>query len=394
MVLAGTSKKYFAWIFLIWTCGEHGCVGFLQSMISEGRPCQAPTLDGGYIVPEQDIYSHGATLSFACEKGLKPATQGWWATTTCLDGKWATQPQCIDINNCIPPFIPNGKFTWSASGWYENGFVIRVKCDAGYSYKNYDATASCVNGTWLSVPTCERSQQACDAPPKIPHAVIINNPHQDVYASDTELLFECEDGFTVEGTQKKAIFCIFGTWSPAPPCVKGIKPTPGGSTASTGSGTIPSSGGRRPGSGSGNGGRDHAGTSTGTSSTHPQVTTIDRCGDTPVVADGEIMKRTSRFLKYQCGSFYKRVGPEKVVCYANGQWSATPTCKATYCSVDQHPRLKFDGVKFLTDGETVELECVNPGHWLTTHYSVVRCNNGRIILGKCCNWWERKFSSC
>nr|XP_061794954.1 complement factor H-like [Nerophis lumbriciformis] len=286
-------------------------------MISEGRPCQAPTLDGGYIVPEQDIYSHGATLSFACEKGLKPATQGWWATTTCLDGKWATQPQCIDINNCIPPFIPNGKFTWSASGWYENGFVIRVKCDAGYSYKNYDATASCVNGTWLSVPTCERSQQACDAPPKIPHAVIINNPHQDVYASDTELLFECEDGFTVEGTQKKAIFCIFGTWSPAPPCV-------------------------------------------------------DRCGDTPVVADGEIMKRTSRFLKYQCGSFYKRVGPEKVVCYANGQWSATPTCKATYCSVDQHPRLKFDGVKFLTDGETVELECVNPGHWLTTHYSVVR----------------------
>ncbi|XP_061550682.1 complement factor H-like isoform X2 [Phycodurus eques] len=366
--------KYIGWIFLIWLCGEHGCV-------LARRSCRAPTLNGGYVVPQQDTYSHGTVLSYACEAGLKPAVEGWWATTTCQDGKWSTQPQCIDVNNCIPPTIPHAKFTSSLVGWYENSYVIRIKCDAEYAFKDLDATAECVNGTWLSVPSCERSSQACEEPHKIPHAVIINqHPHQDVYASDTEILYECQDGYNVEGQLKKSIFCIGGNWSAAPACIKQIKPILGRSTTSAGSETRPESGG----------------SSTSTGSTDPQVTTVDQCGTTPIVQGGEIVGRDLMFLKYQCGSFYKQVGPEKVFCYSNGQWSTMPTCKAIYCSVDtdQYPQLKYDGVKYINDGETVTLECEKLHHWLTDHYSEGRCNNGRLTLGICCNWWEMKFNLC
>ncbi|XP_049602572.1 complement factor H-related protein 1-like isoform X1 [Syngnathus scovelli] len=386
MVLLGMSKKYIGCFLLIWFYGAHRCV-------SSSYFCRAPLLNGGYVVPQQDTYSHGTVLPYACENGLKPAVNGWWGTTTCQNGKWSPQPQCIDDKNCIPPAIAHAKFTSSLMGWYENGKVIRITCDAGYSYKDGNAIAQCVNGSWDSVPICERSIQACDEPPRIPHAVIINQgPRQDVYAPDTETLYECEDGYDLEGNQKKSIFCIGGTWSVAPPCIKQAKPTPGSATTSTGSETRPAGGGRRPSSGSESG--NTGGSSGNTDSTDPQITTIDQCGTTPVVTNGEIVERDAMFLKYQCGSFYKQLGPDKVFCYANSQWSTTPTCKASFCSVDtqQYPQLKYDGVKYIQNGETVRLECVKLSHWLTDHYSVVRCNNARLKLGQCKHSFEMILS--
>lgn len=34
------------------------------------------------------------------------------------------------------------------------------------------------------------------------------------------------------------------------------------------------------------------------------------------------------FLKYECNTFYKRVGPQKVMCNSDGTWSEVPTCKS------------------------------------------------------------------
>ncbi|XP_054622788.1 complement factor H-like isoform X2 [Dunckerocampus dactyliophorus] len=374
MLQPGVSwKVYLGFAFLC--CGAHRCV-------SASRYCPAPTLDGGYLVPQQDTYSHGAVLFYACENGLKPAVEGWWATATCRDGKWSTRPQCIDINDCIPPALPHAKYTSSSVGWYKNGSPVRVTCDTGYVHRNWDATALCANGTWSSVPVCERSTQACSEPPKIAHAVIINqNPKQDLYASDTEVVYECEEGYNVQGEDvKKSFFCFAGSWTAAPDCVREIKPTPadGGSTTSTG--------GRRP--GSGHGGSDVGGRgSTGG---------VDRCGATPVVPNGEIVERNQMFLNYQCASFYTRVGPGRVVCHSNGQWSKAPACKAAYCSVDtgEYPQLKHVGVKFINSGEKVRLECVKLDHWLTNHYSVGSCNNEQMTLSRCCNWWDLTWNKC
>lgn len=59
------------------------------------QTCSAPSLDGGYFVPVQEIYSHGTNLSYSCDNGLKPAAEGWWATSTCENATWTPKPQCI-----------------------------------------------------------------------------------------------------------------------------------------------------------------------------------------------------------------------------------------------------------------------------------------------------------
>ncbi|XP_034038441.1 complement factor H-related protein 1-like [Thalassophryne amazonica] len=183
------------------------------------QDCKAPTLDGGYFVPEQQIYLNGLQLTYSCDNGHKPVAESWWATSTCQNGTWSPQPQCIDEKSCIPPNIPNGEYSQSQTGWYEDGHTVRIKCNKGYEHKNRDATAKCSNGTWISVPVCEKSTDTCDAPPKIPHAVIINERHQEIFPANSELKYECEDGFhVVEADAKKSIYCLSGNWTTGPQC--------------------------------------------------------------------------------------------------------------------------------------------------------------------------------
>ncbi|XP_038570845.1 complement factor H-like isoform X1 [Micropterus salmoides] len=186
---------------------------------SAAQSCSAPKLDGGFFAPKQETYSHGTELSYTCDTGRKPVVKGWWATSTCQTGKWSHTPQCIDEAACLPPEMPNAKYTENQNGWYEDGHMIRITCEKGYEPKDQDVTAICRSGTWSSVSVCERSIQVCGEPPKIPHAVIIDQEYQEVFAVDSEVQYECEDGYTVEGADsKKSILCIAGNWTEGPPC--------------------------------------------------------------------------------------------------------------------------------------------------------------------------------
>lgn len=75
---------------LIWAF-VYRCV----SAQSAKKLCAAPRLPDGYFVPEQATYTHETKLTYACEKGYKPAVEGWWATSTCQSGTWSPKPQCI-----------------------------------------------------------------------------------------------------------------------------------------------------------------------------------------------------------------------------------------------------------------------------------------------------------
>lgn len=57
--------------------------------------CGSPELMNGYFVPEEESYDRGGQIFYTCEKGLKPAAEGWWATSLCRDGTWLPKPQCI-----------------------------------------------------------------------------------------------------------------------------------------------------------------------------------------------------------------------------------------------------------------------------------------------------------
>lgn len=61
---------------------------------------------------------------------------------------------------------------------------------------------------------------ACGEPPKRPHAVIIHKIYQEVFAEDSKVYYQCEDGYTVQGAHNISIFCIAGNWTDAQACSK------------------------------------------------------------------------------------------------------------------------------------------------------------------------------
>uniref|UniRef100_A0A4W6FMN3 Sushi domain-containing protein n=1 Tax=Lates calcarifer TaxID=8187 RepID=A0A4W6FMN3_LATCA len=408
--------RYLEFILLLWFPGVLHAQSTAQS-------CRAPGLAHGYFLPALETYPHETKLTYACDNGLKPVVEGWWATSTCQNGKWVHNPQCIDEKACFPPTIPNAKYTENSNGWYEEGDTIRTICDEGYEHKDWSATARCTNGTWSSLPICEKSISTCGEPPKIPHAVIIHQRYQEVFAVDSEVQYECEDGYMMEGGHtKQFIYCISGTWTEAPTCSQGTRPDTGhggstlggkdgGHTTSTGGGTWSTGGGSRPGTGEGTGGGHTTSSGGGTrpveggssTSSRPnervvqtQIIPKDECGAPPTIPNGDVVGNYQMFLKYRCNSFYTLMGPERVHCYADGTWSKLPTCKAAYCSVDtsQYHQLVPAGVKYIKYGEKVRLECVRQDHWWTDHFSVVQCFYGKAWLSDCCSWLEIKTNLC
>ncbi|KAK5859509.1 hypothetical protein PBY51_021062 [Eleginops maclovinus] len=173
------SMGYLGFVLLLWF------PGVLHAQ-SETQPCPAPGLSGGYLVPEQDSYPHETTLTYACDNGLKPAVEGWWATSRCQNGNWFPTPQCIDEKACLPTILPNANYDASTKGWYDETTKIWVRCDAGYEHKDRVTTAKCTDGTWSSMPICEKSDEACGEPPKIPHAVVIHQEYQELFEADTK----------------------------------------------------------------------------------------------------------------------------------------------------------------------------------------------------------------
>ncbi|XP_044075971.1 complement factor H-like isoform X3 [Siniperca chuatsi] len=348
---------------------------------SAAQPCSAPSLRGGFFAPKQETYSPETKLTYTCDNGRKPTVKGWWATSTCQNGKWSHEPQCIDEEACIPPEIPNAKYTENQNGWYENGHTIRITCDQGYEPKDRDVTARCITGTWSSVPVCERSIQACGEPPKIPHAVIIHQEYQEVFAVDSEVQYECEDGYTVEEADgNKSIFCIAGSWTEGPTCRTGPGTGHSGSTVGGTDGTQPGGGSSTT---SGFNDRD----------SRPLPTTIDHCGAHPNVPNGIVVQVERKFLKYQCNAFYTQVGSDTVTCSSNGKWSQLPICKEAFCVLDlavyKSSGFKLSGVEYVKEGETKQLQCIWVDWW-----RIFRCTNGRLTYTQCCHANDIYYGRC
>ncbi|XP_034056671.1 complement factor H-like isoform X2 [Gymnodraco acuticeps] len=305
---------------------------------SAAQPCPAPSLNGGFFSPGQSAYNHEAHISYACHDGFKPAVKGWWGSSRCQNGNWSPNPQCIEEKACVPLTIPNGNYDASTVGWYEDRDKIRVRCDEGYEHKDRHNKAQCINGTWSSVPICERSTDSCGDPPKIPHAVIIGKGYQEMFPESSQLQCKCEDGYAAEG--EDSIFCISGYWTEGPTC-------------------------------------------------------IDTCGTVPLVANGDVVENTGMSLRYQCAAQYELVGPKMVECYSDGTWSEAPTCKAAYCSVDtdELDHVKSVGVRLINDGEVENLECSRHGRFFD-HFSESRCTRGKVTFSECCNWAKLPTEFC
>ncbi|XP_076000768.1 complement factor H-related protein 1-like [Genypterus blacodes] len=385
------SFKCLRFVLLIWFPGA------LHAQSTS--PCEAPDLDDGYFVPVQVSYLHGTKLYYACDRGHKPAVEGWWGTSTCENGEWSHKLECIEEEYCLLQNIPHAKFSKTPKRWYKDGRRIRVECEEGYIHKDHDATAECKNGTWLSVPVCERDDAACGEPPKLPHAVIIHRSMQGLFAANSEVLYECEDEYGVEGTVKQqSLFCIMGEWSEGQPCRRESRPTSrhdrhpttGGGAGTTGGG--PS----RPGGSGTLGGGVSTGSGHNERETGRTTTAITRCGERPRVPNGDIVETTETYLRYQCITYYKLWGPEIVMCHS-GTWSTLPSCTEAFCVVDSdsNPFLKpFLGVKHLKEGQKTKLECLKLSHQWFQHFTVVKCSHGQLSFTDCCVAASHHFNTC
>ncbi|KAK5875572.1 hypothetical protein CesoFtcFv8_026641 [Champsocephalus esox] len=356
------------------------------------QPCPAPSLNGGFFPPGQSAYNHEATLSYACHDGLKPAVKGRWGTSTCRNGNWSPKPQCIDEKACVPLTIPNGNYDASTDGWYGERDRIQVTCDEGYEHKDRDATAQCINGAWSSVPICEKSTESCGDPPKIPHAVIIVQGYQEVFAVNSQLQYQCEDGYTAEGEDTKTIICISGNWTEGPTCTQRaaqpcLAPSlnggffPPGQSAYNHEATLSYAchDGLKPAV------KGWWGTSTcrnGNWSPKPQCIEITQsCAEPPKIPHAVIINQeyqevfvNDSTVQYECEDGYAAEGSDtKTITCMSGNWTEGPTCNA---NCGDYPSVPNGDVVVQVNGTSLKYQC-NKLYRLEGPVSVTCQSNGK-----------------
>ncbi|XP_039458690.1 complement factor H-like isoform X2 [Oreochromis aureus] len=154
--------KYFAFA-LLWF------PGVLHAQ-STTQACDAPTLDGGFFAPKQETYPHGTKLSYTCNEGRQLAMKGWWATSTCHNGRWSHEPQCIassstsDSNNRDSrPMLMNVQ-SCGARPYIENAVIVeegpmylKYQCNRYYKLAGPEAVSCYSDAHWSKLPTCEEA---------------------------------------------------------------------------------------------------------------------------------------------------------------------------------------------------------------------------------------------
>ncbi|XP_068196069.1 complement factor H-related protein 4-like [Antennarius striatus] len=177
-------------------------------------------------------------------------------------------------------------------------------------------------------------------------------PQKTSYPHGMTLVYNCNDGYkaAVDSWWAK-VRCLNGRWSHTPQCT-----SYGSSAYRTGS----------------------------------QIS-VSLCGSQPVVAHGVVVEADRMHLKYQCNTYYKLWGPEKVMCHGDGMWTEIPTCEDNYCVVDTdaNPELKNAGVTYLKEGQNGHFECA-----LSGYYTFGKCHNGQMGLSKCCTQYDVYMHYC
>ncbi|KAG7227252.1 hypothetical protein INR49_013912 [Caranx melampygus] len=142
---------YFGFIVLIWFPGG------LHALSPPPKSCEPPTLDSGYFVPNVELYFHGGSLNYACDMQHKPAVEGWWARSTCENGKWVPEPQCIEYHLMhYAPEVQNAVVITGYQEVFPASTTLEYRCKEGYltEDKQDSKSVSCRAGSWGQVPSC------------------------------------------------------------------------------------------------------------------------------------------------------------------------------------------------------------------------------------------------
>uniref|UniRef100_A0A6Q2XW17 Sushi domain-containing protein n=1 Tax=Esox lucius TaxID=8010 RepID=A0A6Q2XW17_ESOLU len=124
---------------------------------ASGRVCQRPQLDNGFVVPEQEMYQDGVSLTYACDRGLKTPLDGWWGTVKCDNGVWSHNPQCNSMCG-EPPRVFNAVITQEYQKKFLSGSEVVYKCQTSYTLNGPESIV-CISGEWTPTPTCMTAER-------------------------------------------------------------------------------------------------------------------------------------------------------------------------------------------------------------------------------------------
>lgn len=69
------------------------------------------------------------------------------------------------------------------------------------------------------LPLLTGDEYSCGEPPQVPHAIIIDQEYRELFAVDSQVTYQCEDGYTLlGGSNKMSIVCHYGNWTTPSSC--------------------------------------------------------------------------------------------------------------------------------------------------------------------------------
>ncbi|XP_068107309.1 CUB and sushi domain-containing protein 3-like [Hyperolius riggenbachi] len=186
------------------------------------KRCPHPgDIDNGYF--EAESFFFGSRVTYFCNEGYKMQSKRNYRD--CLaDGTWSnTRPVC-EVTICPPPpTIPDGSFSpWKSEYQYRDS--VTYMCNDRNAVMEHDSLFCTENGNWSNTePRCT----VVDCPsPNVPNSKKLSG-FSGPYRLNFVVEFECNKGFTMNGSN--TIRCtIQSTWDPPPPqCIVTQCPNPG-----------------------------------------------------------------------------------------------------------------------------------------------------------------------
>ncbi|XP_077970683.1 CUB and sushi domain-containing protein 1-like isoform X3 [Styela clava] len=320
----------------------------------------------GEIFPDRSSYTLGQTVSFSCSEGYK--LEGEYSIDCEEDGKFSDSiPTCKEITCKFPGKPDNGNTTPRRSSYSVNDEVT-FECEEGYELIGLESSRCTGSGRFTGfVPTCKLA--VCNNPGSPKFGSV--SPNRPKYAVGDIVSFSCDIGYLIDGITT-TICQDNGKFSDGvPSCQEVTCSFPGNPMNGV---TSPTRFSYDVGAvikfeceeGFTISGTDSARCleSGAFSSALPSCNEIT-CGNPGSPSSGSIKPNSPTYnvdqrVTFECDDGYELEGTKSSVCETSGRFSdSVPTCERISCSFPGNPVDGFTSPtrSFYSIGEEITFEC-------------------------------------
>ncbi|KAJ6651481.1 hypothetical protein lerEdw1_020922, partial [Lerista edwardsae] len=171
--------------------------------------CEVSVPDHMSILPRKDLYLHGDVVQFSCHRRF---TRVGAASAQCYHFGWSPLfPSCkVQVTPCKPPpNITDGSIIDYVYDEYPHGEQVEYKCNIKFAMTG-SKIVECIDGEWTSLPSCTVVvEKTCEPPPSIPSGYPVSRDGEK-YSHGETITYECEENSVIVGTNPAQ--CLHGEW--------------------------------------------------------------------------------------------------------------------------------------------------------------------------------------